>query len=60
METANIQVIRSRRRTISLEINGKGEVIVRAPFRASDRMIRAFVLSKSDWIDKHLSKIEAY
>ena len=37
------EIIRSRRRTIALEINAQGELIVRAPFRASMEQIMDFV-----------------
>lgn len=60
METAKIKLIRSKRRTISLEVNNKGDVIVRAPYRTSDSSIKAFVLSKSSWIDKQLKRIKEH
>ena len=44
------EIIRSRRRTIDLEINAQGELIVRAPFRASMEQIMDFVERKQDWI----------
>ena len=44
------EIIRSRRRTIALEINAQGELIVRAPFRASMEQIIDFVERKQDWI----------
>ena len=44
------EIIRSRRRTIALEINAQGELIVRAPFRASMEQIMDFVERKQDWI----------
>ena len=36
---------------------GMGRVRVSAPLRATDAAIRAFVISKMDWIRKHLSKV---
>lgn len=50
----NFQLIRSARRTLSLEVHPEGEVIVRAPRRLSESEIRAFVESKADWIAKKL------
>ena len=51
-----ITVIRSKRKTISLEITKDCEIIVRAPQRMSKKAIEAFVNEKSGWIDVHLEK----
>ncbi len=48
-----IQVIRSGRRSIALEIRPDLQILVRAPYRASDREIRQFVSEKSEWLEKH-------
>ncbi len=53
-----IKVIRSNRRTISLEITPAGDVLVRAPRQMSEMEIRGFVESKSSWLTKHLRKQE--
>ena len=50
------RVIRSSRRTISVQIAPSGEVLVRCPRRMSNADIRRFVESKSGWIEKHLGK----
>ena len=50
------RVIRSSRRTISVQIAPSGEVLVRCPWRMSNADIRRFVESKSGWIEKHLEK----
>ena len=44
------RVIRSSRRTISVQIAPSGEVLVRCPRRMSNADIRRFVESKSGWI----------
>ncbi len=61
MEERNIsyQVIRSARKTISIQITPEGEVLVRCPRRMAAGDVRRFVGSKSDWIKKHLSRIAA-
>ena len=41
-----IQVIRSNRRSLCIQINGRGDVIVRAPYRLSEREIKRFVEEK--------------
>lgn len=58
VEKCNIpyRVIRSSRRTVSLQIVPGGEVLVRCPKRMSNGDIRRFVESKSGWIKKHLEK----
>ena len=50
------RVIRSSRRTFSLQIVPGGEVLVRCPRWMSNGDIRRFVESKSGWIEKHLEK----
>lgn len=50
------QLIRSRRKTLSLEIRPDGALLVRAPARMPKREIDNFLLSKAGWIEKHLPK----
>lgn len=50
-------IIRSARKTISIVIKPSGEVEVRCPKGCSRREIHAFVVSKEDWIRKHLAAI---
>ena len=52
-EKIEYKLIRSSRRTIGLEIRPDGELIVRAPHRASIREIEKIILEKKDWIIKH-------
>ena len=58
MGREDFEIIRSNRRTISLEVTPTGQVLVRAPRRMSETDIRAFVESKSSWLMKHLQKKE--
>lgn len=53
-EKIQINVIRSKRKTMSLEIKEDSTVLVRAPFRMADTEIQRFVQEKSEWIEKHL------
>lgn len=55
----NITILRSNRKTISLEITRAGEVLVRAPKHMSDKQIQEIVRAKENWIQKHLQKREA-
>ena len=52
-----IKLIRSRRKTISIEVTTDAQVIVRAPNRASITDINRFIGEKADWIDKSLNKM---
>lgn len=48
------ELIRSRRRTVSIEINKDGRLLVRAPMRLPKYEIERFIKEKKKWIDKHL------
>lgn len=52
------RIIRSRRKTVGLQVSLDG-LVVRAPLRMSDREIRRFVQEHSDWIAKHMARIDA-
>ena len=56
--TESIQIIRSNRRTLSLQVRHDGQVLVRAPKNASLREIEAFVRKNADWLKKHLAMVE--
>ncbi len=49
------ELIRSRRKTLALEVTGDGRLLVRAPLRCSQARIAAFVAAHAAWIEKHLS-----
>lgn len=51
------RILRSSRRTMSLEIRPDGEVLVRAPNRLAVREIERFVTEKEGWIETHLQKM---
>jgi len=53
-------VVRSRRRTMALEITREATVLVRAPLRTSDGAIRRFVEAHQQWIAQHLAKRQAH
>lgn len=46
------QFLRSRRRTIAIQIQPDGQVVVRAPLRAPEKLVREFVESKAGWIQR--------
>ena len=45
-------IIKSNRKTLSLIINNKGELIVRAPLKCRDSAIFDFIKAKAEWIIK--------
>ena len=53
---------KSRRRTISLSVlppksgSVENRVLVKAPYGTSERAVQEFLLSKKDWITKHVEK----
>jgi predicted metal-dependent hydrolase len=51
-------LIRSSRRTLSIQISRDGELIARAPMRLSIPRIESFIMSKESWIEKHKQKIQ--
>lgn len=53
----DIQVIRSGRKTMALEVRADQTVVVRAPYRMPVAEIRRFVREKSDWIEKQLCRM---
>lgn len=54
----NIKIIRSHRKTISIEVKSDGQIIVRAPLFCSKFRINAFLKEKQNWIDNTLKKIK--
>lgn len=50
----NYNLIRSRRRSISIEVDRKGMVTVRAPYRMPVRTIKSFIIQKQAWIEEHV------
>ena len=44
------QLIRSRRKTLSLQIKSDGSLVVRAPMRYDVARINNFILEKNKWI----------
>jgi len=46
------KIIRTKRKTIALQITDDATLIVRAPFKASDKTIMGIVLKHKKWIEK--------
>ena len=53
------RIIRSRRRTISLEITRDAALVVRAPLRTTDAYIGKLITEKRAWIDKKMAEMRS-
>ena len=53
MTTPPYELVRSRRKTLALEVARDGRVIVRAPLRLSQKRIDDFVSQHASWIAEH-------
>ena len=53
----DIRVIRSRRKTIALEVKNNGSIILRAPWYASRWDIERFAASKEEWLNQAILRI---
>jgi predicted metal-dependent hydrolase len=59
MTELSIRIIRSRRKTIALQITSQGEVLLRAPSHLSEAALRSFVEEKRPWLEQHLAQVHA-
>ena len=53
------EIIRSRRRTVALEVTADGRVLVRAPMAMPEGEIQRFVDSHTAWLEKARDKVVA-
>ena len=56
MEEIGVEIIRSDRKTVSVEVRSDLRVIVRAPRRMTDEAIKRFAEEKKAWIKKNIEK----
>lgn len=56
----NIEIRRSYRKTLALEVTSDANVIVRAPFFMPQAEIERFLNSKRAWLEKSLQKVKAH
>ena len=52
------QLIRSKRKTLAIEITRDARLVVRAPLRCSQARIEQFLQEKQAWIALHLQKMQ--
>lgn len=55
MTEINYRLVRSRRKTVSIEVGRDGQVTVRAPLRCSIKYIEDFIAQKAGWIEKSVA-----
>ncbi|MGB9814203.1 MAG: M48 family metallopeptidase [Thermovenabulum sp.] len=58
MEIKIEKIIRSKRKTIGLQVTDNGALIVRAPFEVSEDVIWKVIYKHKNWIDKKKREIE--
>ena len=54
--TGQVEIIRSKRKTVTIQIKSDGRVVVRAPVRMSGAAIRQLLEEKSAWMESHLAQ----
>ena len=54
----NAEIIRSRRKSIEIQICPDGHIRIRAPYFVTNAEIAGFIREKADWIEKHKKIIE--
>lgn len=50
-------IIRSKRRTVSISVDQNAQITVKAPLNMPDQKIQEFVLKNQDWIESHLNSV---
>lgn len=53
-----IEIKRSKRRTLALEVRPDGNVLVRSPFNVSNEKIKSFIKENQSFIEKHVARIQ--
>jgi hypothetical protein len=54
----NCKILRSGRKSLSIEIERNGSIVIRAPFLLSDRKIDKFLNEKKKWITRKVAEME--
>lgn len=52
--SAPVHIIRSNRKTLGVQVNADGIIIVRSPLRLSESYIDIFLKEKAEWIARHI------
>jgi len=59
MEIKIEKIIRTKRKTIALQITDNATLVIKAPFDVSDEIINKIIIKHKDWIEKKKKEIEA-
>lgn len=54
----NAEIIRSKRKSLALQISDDGHLIVRVPLRCTNKDIINFIERNAEWIDIHTEKVK--
>ena len=54
-----LEIVRSKRRTIAVEVKHDLRVIVRVPMRMKQKDIERFIADESAWIERHIDIVKA-
>ena len=54
-----MNIVRSHRRTLALQVQSDGTIVVRAPMQCSNLQIESFIKSHQSWLDSHVSRAKA-
>lgn len=57
MKSIQVKIVRSRRKTVSIEIRPDLSVIMRVPWYVTDQEAAEFFEKKKSWVDKQLGKL---
>ena len=60
MLTFQTHIIRSNRKTVAMQIDTHGMVVIKAPLRFPPKNIQRFIQQNKDWIQKRLVKIQQH
>lgn len=55
----NVEVRRSKRKSVAIKITADMQIVVFVPVYVSDNEIERMVISKSKWIDEHMLKVQS-
>ena len=58
MRYDELEIIKSKRKTLSIEIKRDERIIVHVPIKTKDSEIEKFISSHALWIERHLAKIK--
>ena len=53
-----LQIIKSRRKTISLSVNKEAEIVARVPYNYNPDQLNKFINEKSKWITAHIKQAQ--